>query len=180
MEAYFAAKAALFTPERAASVRREHRRRTRAPARQPDGRSRSITVSPSGRREADWPAGDLAASPAGGPTFVALRAARRTRVRRELGLPGDFNVANAVLAAAMLAMRPECRADALADGFADASRPGRMERCRPMRDFTAIVDYAHTPDAIARGLAVGPRLDEGPGDRGVRLRRRPRPRRSVR
>ncbi len=149
LEAYFAAKAALFTSQRTKQcvVNIDDARgaeivsRTDVPV---------TTVSPSGRREADWTAGNLAASPAGGPTFDAF-GPRGTKVRLSLQLPGDFNVDNALVAAAMLDAAG-VPADAVADGFAVAVVPGRMERVGD-GDVTAIVDYAHTPDAIARALA---------------------------
>ncbi len=77
----------------------------------------------------------------------------------ELLLPGRFNVMNALLAAAT------CHAMGVSGGAAAASFPflppvqGRMERVDggPGR-VRAIVDYAHTPDALQRVLQTLARL----------------------
>jgi UDP-N-acetylmuramoyl-L-alanyl-D-glutamate--2,6-diaminopimelate ligase len=71
-----------------------------------------------------------------------------------LPLGGRFNVANAVLAAdttAALDVAPEAIAAALATV---APVPGRFERIDEGQPFTVIVDYAHTPDGLARVLAA--------------------------
>ena len=55
--------------------------------------------------------------------------------------------------------------------------PGRFERVDAGQPFTVLVDYAHTPDALARVLAAARPL-AGAGGRVVvrlRVRRRPRP-----
>ena len=69
-----------------------------------------------------------------------------------LPLGGRFNVANAVLAAdttAALDLSPVAIADALATV---AAVPGRFERIDEGQRFTVLVDYAHTPDGLARVL----------------------------
>lgn len=72
-----------------------------------------------------------------------------------LPLIGDFNVANALAAAATaLALGVSLRD--VADGLASAPQvPGRLERLRT--GPTVLRDYAHTPDALDRALrAVRP------------------------
>ncbi|WP_420313567.1 UDP-N-acetylmuramoyl-L-alanyl-D-glutamate--2,6-diaminopimelate ligase [Actinopolymorpha alba] len=149
IEAYFAAKAALFTPARA--------RLGVVNVDDPAGRRLAgsadldlITVSPSGREAADWSATGAGPTPGGGMAFDA-RGPGGLALRISLGLPGDFNVDNALLAAAML-HAVGIDGDAIVEGFAGAQVPGRMERFESARGFTAIVDYAHTPDAIDRAL----------------------------
>ncbi len=74
--------------------------------------------------------------------------------RVQLGLPGSFNVANALAALAL--------AEALGiplDGAARAIEavegvPGRMERIDEGQPFGVLVDYAHTADALAKVLRV--------------------------
>jgi UDP-N-acetylmuramoyl-L-alanyl-D-glutamate--2,6-diaminopimelate ligase len=39
--------------------------------------------------------------------------------------------------------------------------PGRMERVRPPHEFAAIVDYAHTPDALDKALATAREITPG-------------------
>ena len=72
-------------------------------------------------------------------------------------LIGAFNVSNvlaAVGAALALGIGPAANA---AGVRATTSIAGRMERIAAGQDFTAIVDFAHTPNALARALeAVRP------------------------
>jgi UDP-N-acetylmuramoyl-L-alanyl-D-glutamate--2,6-diaminopimelate ligase len=68
-----------------------------------------------------------------------------------LRLPGSFNVANAVLAVALLDAVGVPVEDAVA-GLADAVVPGRMEPVVAGQPFAAVVDYAHTPDAVRTAL----------------------------
>lgn len=69
-----------------------------------------------------------------------------------LALTGGFNVYNA-LAAAACAWGLGIQAEQIADGLAGLrSIPGRFERVDEGQDFTIIVDYAHTPDALASVL----------------------------
>ncbi len=77
------------------------------------------------------------------------------------GLPGDFNVANA-LGAFVVAVALEVEADAAAAGLARAERvPGRFEPIDEGQDFAVLVDYAHTPDSLENVLQAARRLSEG-------------------
>jgi UDP-N-acetylmuramoyl-L-alanyl-D-glutamate--2,6-diaminopimelate ligase len=77
------------------------------------------------------------------------------------GLPGDFNVANALgaLAAGVaLGVEPEVAAVALAE----AERvPGRFEPIDEGQGFAVLVDYAHTPDSLENVLRAARRLTDG-------------------
>ncbi|MFI5261320.1 MAG: UDP-N-acetylmuramoyl-L-alanyl-D-glutamate--2,6-diaminopimelate ligase [Candidatus Limnocylindrales bacterium] len=70
----------------------------------------------------------------------------------DLALAGRFNAANALAAAAVgeaLGLAP----DAIRAGLeAVTGVPGRMERIVAGQPFAAVVDYAHTPDALAKVL----------------------------
>ena len=88
-------------------------------------------------------------------------------------LPGAFNVANAVLAVALLDAVGVPVEAALA-GIADTVVPGRMEPVDAGQPFVAVVDYAHTPDAVATALTRAAGGDRRPADHRARLRRRPR------
>jgi UDP-N-acetylmuramoyl-L-alanyl-D-glutamate--2,6-diaminopimelate ligase len=68
-------------------------------------------------------------------------------------MPGRFNVANALLALATLATVGVDPVDA-ARGMADLVVPGRMERIDAGQPFLAVVDFAHTPEAVATALAA--------------------------
>ena len=78
----------------------------------------------------------------------------------EIGLPGRFNVANA-LAAIGLARAAGIDDGAIVRGLA-ATRavPGRMERIGAF-GIDAIVDYAHTPDALANVLRAARETTRG-------------------
>ena len=78
------------------------------------------------------------------------RAARTVGIQ----LPGSFNVANAIVAAA-LALALGVEPDAVLSGLESfRGVPGRMERIEMGQDFTVLVDYAHTPDALKSVLAT--------------------------
>jgi UDP-N-acetylmuramoyl-L-alanyl-D-glutamate--2,6-diaminopimelate ligase len=77
------------------------------------------------------------------------------------GLPGHFNVANAlgtIAAADALGVS----AEVAVRGLAQAERvPGRFEPVEEGQDFAVLVDYAHTPDSLENVLRAARRLTEG-------------------
>lgn len=77
------------------------------------------------------------------------------------GLPGLFNVANALAALAgaiALGVEP---GEAIAS-LADAGRvPGRFEPIDAGQDFTVLVDYAHTPDSVENVLRAARDITAG-------------------
>ena len=78
----------------------------------------------------------------------------------EIKLPGRFNLANA-LAAIGLAQAAGFDDDAIVRGLAAARAvPGRMERIGAF-GIDAIVDYAHTPDALANVLRAARETTRG-------------------
>jgi UDP-N-acetylmuramoyl-L-alanyl-D-glutamate--2,6-diaminopimelate ligase len=143
MEEYFDAKALLF----------EHEFTDRAVVNAGDvwgARLLSRTPLPSATtfaldRDADVRALEIAMDSTGS-TVVA--DARGERVAFRVPLPARYNVANAlgVLATGVALDWP---IDAVARGI-EAVRgvPGRVERIDAGQDFTVLVDYAHTPDAL--------------------------------
>jgi UDP-N-acetylmuramoyl-L-alanyl-D-glutamate--2,6-diaminopimelate ligase len=81
--------------------------------------------------------------------------------RIELGLPGRFNVSNA-LAAAGLALELGFDPEAIAAGITGAGDvAGRFERIDGGQGFLAAVDYAHTPDGLRRLLESARELTSG-------------------
>ena len=68
-------------------------------------------------------------------------------------LPGAFNVANALVAVAALAAAGVPLADAARGVGQVDGVPGRMERVDVGQPYLALVDYAHTPDALETLLA---------------------------
>jgi UDP-N-acetylmuramoyl-L-alanyl-D-glutamate--2,6-diaminopimelate ligase len=147
VESYFQAKALLFDGRAAVEV---------VDVDDPAGRRlvkpATVTVSTAGAPGAHWSATDVAALPGGGSTFTLRGPAGRSWPAR-LRLPGSFNVANAVLAVALLDSVGVPVDDAVA-GLAETVVPGRMEPVDAGQPFVAVVDYAHTPDAVATALAA--------------------------
>ncbi|MBT9254830.1 UDP-N-acetylmuramoyl-L-alanyl-D-glutamate--2,6-diaminopimelate ligase [Phycicoccus sp. MAQZ13P-2] len=147
MDDYFAAKASLFTPERARRglVCTDDAWGTRLL-----GEASVPVASLATGTDADWTVHPDAADPAAfrltGPDGVdlALRSA----------LPGDFNVTNTAMAAAALVLAGEAPERVAEAVLADPHVPGRMERVAVEgADLPrAVVDYAHTPDAISAAL----------------------------
>jgi UDP-N-acetylmuramoyl-L-alanyl-D-glutamate--2,6-diaminopimelate ligase len=164
LEEYFRVKAALFTPDRSRlgviDVDDPHGRRLAGLATVP-----VVTVSPSGTdRGADWRVTAAELGPAGS-TFT-LDGPGGVRVDGGTALAGDFNLANAALAVVAL-VRAGVAPEVAAAGVASCPGvPGRMERVGAGAGGPlALVDFAHTPDALdrllraARGLvAEGGRL----------------------
>ncbi|MEV0801136.1 UDP-N-acetylmuramoyl-L-alanyl-D-glutamate--2,6-diaminopimelate ligase [Kribbella sp. NPDC050281] len=154
-EEYFAAKASLFTPERCdvavVTIDDEYGRRLAAQTVVP-----LVTVSTTG--EADWTVASRHQSEHG-TTVLDIQGPGET-LTVEIALPGDFNVANALLATAML-RQVDVPAEAIAAGLRTATVPGRMEAFTREDGLAVIVDYAHTPDAVelalkaARGATKG-------------------------
>jgi UDP-N-acetylmuramoyl-L-alanyl-D-glutamate--2,6-diaminopimelate ligase len=146
-ESYFQAKALLFDGRAAVEVvdvDDEAGRRLVTPD--------TVTVSTRGAAGAHWSATDVAPGPDGGSTFTLRRRDGATWPVR-LRLPGTFNVANAVLAVALLDAVGVPVPEAVT-GLADAVVPGRMEPVVAGQPFTVLVDYAHTPDAVRTALAA--------------------------
>ena len=145
LEDYFQAKARLFTPELARQavidIDDHHGRRLAAASAIP-----VTTYSALGERSADWRAAEVALGPSGS-TFHASGPGAEVDVAVQL--PGQFNVANA-LAALVALVSAGVAAETAAAGIAGCPGvPGRMERVDAGQEFLAIVDYAHTPDAVA-------------------------------
>ena len=149
MEDYFEAKARLFDPASPLRARRAvvcvdddagHAMANRCDA--------ATTVSTQGR-PADWRTEDVKAE-AGAQEFTAVDPAG---VHHRLGirLPGAYNIANCLVALAILdavGVSPE-QASA---GLRHTQVPGRLEQIDRGQDFLALVDYAHKPGALQEVL----------------------------
>lgn len=86
-------------------------------------------------------------------TRCMLRTPRGS-VPLRLALIGDFNVANA-LAAAAVGEGLGLPLDQIAAGLASLRAvPGRLERIDRGQPFLVVVDYAHTPDSLAKMLRL--------------------------
>ncbi|MFL6137647.1 MAG: UDP-N-acetylmuramoyl-L-alanyl-D-glutamate--2,6-diaminopimelate ligase [Frankiaceae bacterium] len=149
LEDYYAAKARLFTPALTrtgvADVDDPYGARLAAEASVP-----MATVAAG--RPADWAICDVALAATGsrfsltGPDGAARPVA--------VNLPGRFNVDNAAVAAATLAVAGVPVEDAVRGLGALDGVPGRMQRVDKGQPYMALVDYAHTPEAVGTLLAA--------------------------
>jgi UDP-N-acetylmuramoyl-L-alanyl-D-glutamate--2,6-diaminopimelate ligase len=152
MESYFRAKAQLFTAQRAA--------RGLVCVDDPWGQRLAVgagvpVTTCALDHPADWTVRDLRPDPAspGAVQFTAVGPGG-LQVPAGVGLAGRFNVANALAALAAAVhhgVAPQRAADAIRGC---PGVPGRMEPVSAGQDFVAIVDYAHTPDAVARAIGA--------------------------
>ena len=149
MADYFEAKARLFDP--ASSL---HARRAVVCVDDDAGRSMAhradkvTTVSTKGR-PADWRAEGVTAE-AGEQEFTAVDPAG-VHHRLRIALPGDYNIANCLVALAVLdavGVSPE----QASTGLRHTQVPGRLERIDRGQNFLALVDYAHKPGALQEVL----------------------------
>jgi UDP-N-acetylmuramoyl-L-alanyl-D-glutamate--2,6-diaminopimelate ligase len=151
LEDYFAAKATLFTPGRSrvgvVNVDDPYGERLASDATIP-----VVTVSPSGREGADWRVEKTEVTGTG--SSFRLAGPEGVTVEGGTALVGAFNVDNAALAVVALVQAGADPA-AAAKGVAGCTGvPGRMERVAGGQEFLALVDYAHTPDALERLLVA--------------------------
>ncbi|WP_406036301.1 UDP-N-acetylmuramoyl-L-alanyl-D-glutamate--2,6-diaminopimelate ligase [Nocardioides sp. NBC_00163] len=153
VEDYYAAKADLFTPERAmlgiVNIDDEHGRRLAAEATIP------ILTYALHDDTADWRATDVELRPDGssftvhGPDGLEFPGASP--------LAGDYNVSNTLAALASIhhAYGDETVVRDVATALAKGSGvPGRLERIDEGQPFTVVVDYAHKPDAVEAALGT--------------------------
>jgi UDP-N-acetylmuramoyl-L-alanyl-D-glutamate--2,6-diaminopimelate ligase len=108
-----------------------------------------VTVGITGR-DADWRVEEITAagagSRAGAQEFMAVDPAG-VHHGLMVALPGRYNVANCLLAVALLdavGVSPE----QAAPGLRTATVPGRLEPVDRGQEFLALVDYAHKPGAL--------------------------------
>ncbi len=155
MEAYYRAKASLFVPGMAeqAVIWVDD------PAGERLASETALPVTGVGlRRPAAVTAAELTMG-LGGSTFVLAGAGAPVPVR--LCLAGEFNVANALVAAGVAAVLG-IPSDSIAAGIgAVTTVPGRFEIVETGKDYTVVVDYAHTPDGVAVVIETARRLAGG-------------------
>ncbi|MFJ5957893.1 UDP-N-acetylmuramoyl-L-alanyl-D-glutamate--2,6-diaminopimelate ligase [Paenarthrobacter sp. NPDC092416] len=163
MEEYFRTKAELFTSGRArqavVTIDDVWGRRLAQQADVPVVTlSANATLADAG---ADWRVESAAARGLG--TDFQLRHRDGRVLHIHTGLPGDFNVANAALAALMVLTSgvdlDELQAALDAHDPFTVSVPGRMQLVSTAP--AAIVDFAHNPDALARALEAVRSAEEG-------------------
>jgi UDP-N-acetylmuramoyl-L-alanyl-D-glutamate--2,6-diaminopimelate ligase len=157
MAEYFAVKAELFTPQRARRAvicvdddwGRQLVRQATVPVWTASSRPRD-----DGPR-ADWQVEQCAV--VNGHPQALVSGPDGVRVTLRSPLPGDFNLANSLVALAMLAATGMPVTAAVETIAAGAGVPGRMERVTGTGvagEPLAIVDYAHSPDAVRGALSA--------------------------
>src|ERR1700761_6749968 len=113
-----------------------------------------LTFSAEGA-DADYRATDVEFDAGGASFTVAGIADLRT------GMPGHFNVANALGAFAAAGALGVDAATAAAGLAEEARVPGRFEPIDEGQGFVVLVDYAHTPDSMENVLRGARRLTDG-------------------
>jgi UDP-N-acetylmuramoyl-L-alanyl-D-glutamate--2,6-diaminopimelate ligase len=153
MERYYLAKRRLFEepgPPSVVNLDDEYGRRLAREIEQP--------VTYAIDHDADYRARDVRFDPAGS-SFVCETPDGELAI--ETRLPGLFNVQNslaAIAAARALGVGPE----PIGRGLAEADRvPGRFEPVDEGQQFTVLVDYAHTPEALENVLRAAREITSG-------------------
>ena len=157
MEGYFAAKASLFTLEYAdlAFINIDDPYGLRLFNQSP------IPAVALSRRDAKATWHYTSISPTSRGTSFSIRGSGGILIESSTPLRGDFNLDNLLLT---LAIAVECGIDPL-DCAAIVPHlhgaPGRMDAINCGQDFAALVDYAHTPDAVSNVLATAREFTSG-------------------
>jgi UDP-N-acetylmuramoyl-L-alanyl-D-glutamate--2,6-diaminopimelate ligase len=157
MDSYFAAKAQLFTSEYAEqgfiNIDTEYGQRLAS-----SGHIPVTTVSRS-QKDASWHFTELH-NVARGVEFSA-RGTGGILIESRTQLVGRYNLDNLLLA---LAIAVECGIDPIelaAITPALTGAPGRLENISLGQRYTALVDYAHSPDAVSNVLAAAREFTTG-------------------
>lgn len=162
MEAYAEAKAKLFSHSRIAVLNADspYAQKMRAAA-----TGRIVTCSACGHA-ADWRAEGICLDGKNGVRYTLCSA--KSRLTVFCSIPGAFSVINS-MQAAVCARELGFGTAAIQDALATMTGvKGRMERV-PLgieADFSVIIDYAHTPDALEKLLRTAKDLCQ-PGQRTV-------------
>ena len=114
-----------------------------------------------------------------GPSGISFDAVSKDwRVAIESSLVGAYNVSNCLAALTATIYGLGIKPQVAARGIAKLPGvPGRMERIEMGQNFTAIVDFAHTPNALKVTLEAAQALISGPSPkfgRGAGVREKPR------
>ena len=92
---------------------------------------------------------------------VEINSRDGKKISGKLALIGEFNLDNLLLAVA-LASSAGLDEVKISSAIAKLSSvPGRLEQIKVGQGFTALVDYAHTPDAVSRVLEIARKITNG-------------------
>jgi len=110
------------------------------------------TVTLSQHGPADWYFDRIARTPTG--FEISIRGTGGVLIEAATNLIGQHNLENLLLAVA-IAFDSGVDPLVISDSIPSlCGAPGRLERVSPNAPFVALVDYAHTPDAVTRVLAA--------------------------
>ncbi len=154
MESYAAAKAKLFQKTKLAVCNADSPYCARMLQ---DATCRSITCTVKGK-DADYTADEVESRLQSGVAYRLSSA--RTRLRISCPIAGEFTVMNS-MQAAICALELGCSPAAIKTALATMGGvKGRMERVRLglEADFSVLIDYAHTPDALEKLLLTARNL----------------------
>lgn len=153
MKDYAAAKALLFDISDAAAVNTDDPWVPFITARA------SCPVMPFGMTGGDLVARDVMYSPAG-VRFTAHMGSQSVPVT--LGIPGKFSVSNALTAMAAVILSDNIPLEDAAAALGTAAGvKGRVEVVPTPDDYTVVIDYAHTPDALEKVLQTMKAVAQG-------------------
>ena len=148
MEAYAAAKASLFQKTKVGILNADSPYAERMLQ---NAACRRLTCTTKGKI-ADYSADEVEIQSQNGVTYRLCSA--RTRLRISCPIAGEFTVMNS-MQAAICALELGCSPAAIKTALATMGGvKGRMERVRLglEADFSVLIDYAHTPDALEKLL----------------------------
>ncbi len=95
-----------------------------------------------------------------GIDFVAC--SKNFRIAIQCNISGEFNVSNSLAALAVSIFGLGISPDIAATGIsALESVPGRMQQINMGQKFQAIVDFAHTPNALEKALVAARKMTDG-------------------
>jgi len=83
------------------------------------------------------------------------------KISGKFPLIGEFNLDNLLLAVALASMAGLDEVKISSAITRLMSVPGRLEQIKVGQGFTALVDYAHTPDAVTRVLEIAAKFTKG-------------------
>jgi UDP-N-acetylmuramoyl-L-alanyl-D-glutamate--2,6-diaminopimelate ligase len=109
--------------------------------------------------DADFWADEVQYTP-GGLEFQICSSDRKQPV--QCNLVGHYNMSNCLAAFTAAVEGMGISPQVAADGISSLkSIPGRMERINLGQDFIAVVDFAHTPNALLRALETARQMSDG-------------------
>jgi UDP-N-acetylmuramoyl-L-alanyl-D-glutamate--2,6-diaminopimelate ligase len=157
MESYYLAKAKLFTPQLSdyaiINIDDSYGRRLCS-----EIKGKFSTVSRDDAK-ADWHY--LSYQPTTDGYKISIAHLGNEVIKCNFALLGDFNLDNLLIAVAIAAQTGLSMAQIEKAIPALKSVPGRLAKVNLGQDFNAIIDYAHTPDAVDRVLATSRSFTSG-------------------